>query len=241
MNMNISGSGRIPAGKYDRISICGSGHLYGLVECNSFFTSGSSRGESIDCSEKFNISGSSHFSGNVKSANISISGSFSCSKNIICTEKAVFSGSVLCGNMKCNELRVSGSFKSDSDVEAEKVKINGVINCKGLLNAEDIEIKFGRGMNIGSIGGSRIFILRECNRKFFERLPLISSLVKKTCSNVCVESSIEGDDIEIEAVTCPRVTGRVVTVGKGCKIDLVQYSDKIEIDPEANVLKKEKI
>lgn len=241
MNMHISGSGKIPAGEYEKISISGSGHLYGLVKCNSFFTSGSSKGESIECSEKFKISGSSHFSENVSSANIGVSGSFSCGGNIICTEKAAFSGSAKCGSIKCDVLKVSGSFKSDKDVEAEKVKINGVINCEGLLNAENIEIKFDRGMNIGSIGGSQIHIFREGKRIFFEKLPLISLFMKKVYGNIKVESSIEGDNIEIEAVTCPRVTGRVVAVGKGCKIDLVQYSDKIEIDPRANVEKIEKI
>ena len=242
MNMNISGSGNIPAGVYERISISGSGKLHGIVRCESFSTSGSSSGENIECSENFKISGSSHFSGNVSAENISVSGSFSCGGNIICKEKAVFSGSAKCGeDIKCDELRISGTFKVGNDVEAEKVKISGVINCEGLINAEDIEIKFDRGMNIGSIGGSKILIYRENRRKFSDRLPLFSSFIKKVNGNVCVESSIEGDDIAIEAVTCPRVTGRVVDVGEGCEIELVQYSDTVEISPKANVVKIEKV
>ena len=242
MNMHISGSGNIPAGEYEKVSVSGSGRLHGLVRCNSFSTSGSSSGESIECSENFKISGSSAFSGNVSAGYIGISGSFSCGGELISSGKIICSGGAKCEkSIKCDELAVSGSIKIGEDVESEKIKIDGIINCSGLLNAEDIEIKFDKGMDIGSIGGSKIIIIKEPKRKFGERLPLLSSLVKKINGNVHVESSIEGDEIALEAVTCPRVTGRVVAVGAGCDIDLVQYSDQIEVSPDARVGKTEKI
>ena len=242
MNMHISGSGNIPAGEYEKVSVSGSARLHGLVRCNSFSTSGSSAGESIECSENFKISGSSAFSGNVSAGYIGISGSFSCGGELVSNGKIICSGGAKCEkSIKCDELSVSGSIKIGEDVEAEKIKIDGIINCSGLLNAEDIEIKFDKGMDIGSIGGSKIIIIKEPKRKFGERLPLLSSLVKKINGNVHVEGSIEGDEIALEAVTCPRVTGRVVAVGAGCDIDLVQYSDQIEISPDANVGKTEKI
>lgn len=242
MNMHISGSGNIPAGEYEKISISGSGKLHGLVRCGSFSTSGSSSGEDIECAENFKVSGSSSFSGNVNAGYIGVSGSFSCGGEMLSKGKISCSGGAKCGkSIKCEELKVSGSIKAGGDVEAESIKIDGVINCAGLLNAEDIEIKFDRGMNIGSIGGSKIVIIREQRRRFGERLQLFSSLVKKANGNVCVEGPIEGDDIALEAVTCPRVTGRIVAIGEGCEINLVQYSDQVEISPKAKVGKTEKI
>ena len=167
---------------------------------------------------------------------------FASAEELISSGKIICSGGAKCEkNIKCDELSVSGSIKIGEDVEAEKIKIDGIINCSGLLNAEDIEIKFDKGMDIGSIGGSKIIIIKEPKRKFGERLPLLSSLVKKINGNVHVEGSIEGDEIALEAVTCPRVTGRVVAVGAGCDIDLVQYSDQIEVSPDARVGKTEKI
>lgn len=242
MNMHISGSGNIPAGEYNKVSVSGSGKLHGLVRCENFSSSGSSSGENIECAENFKVSGSSSFSGNVSAGYIGVSGSFSCGGELVSKGKISCSGSAKCkNNIKCDELSVSGSIKAGSDIEAEKIKVNGIINCAGLLNAENIEIKFDRGMNIGSIGGSKIVIIRENRNKIIERLPLLSSLVKSAGKNVCVESSIEGDEIALEAVTCPRVTGRVIAVGEGCEIDLVQYSDQIEISPKAKVEKTEKV
>ena len=96
-------------------------------------------------------------------------------------------------------------------------------------------------MNIGSIGGSKIVIVSEKSSNIFQRLPLFSSIAKATTSGVNVNSAIEGDDVALEYVTCPRVTGRVVAIGQGCNIDLVQYSEEIEIAPDAKVGKVEKI
>ena len=36
-------------------------------------------------------------------------------------------------------------------------------------------------------------------------------------------------------------TGRYIMIGEGCDIDLVQYSENIEISPKAKVKKCEKI
>ena len=242
IDMHISGSGKIPSGEYNSISVSGSGHLIGKVRCTSFSTSGSSKGEDIECTGSFKVSGSSHFSGNVEAVNIKVAGSFHCDGDLIASESFSTSGSTKCGkSIKCEQLKVSGSLKTDGDIEAENIKASGIVNCSGLLNAESIEIKFDRGMNIGSIGGSKIVIVSEKANNIFQRLPLFSSIAKATSAGVNVNSSIEGDDVALECVTCPRVTGRVVAIGEGCNIDLVQYSEEVEISPEAKVRKIEKM
>ena len=258
MNMRISGDGNIPAGEYDQVSVSGSGHLYGLVRCTSFSASGSAKGENIECADSFRISGGSSFSGNVSANSIHVSGSFSCDGNVCAKEKLAVSGSMKCAkgvkcgqisvsgslkcteNVKCDQLSVSGGLRADADIEAEHAQISGSVDCAGLLNADTLEIKIGGGMNIGSIGGSDIVIMLNEGRSITLRLPLFSSLIKKS-GKVCVESSIEGDNIALEYTVCPRVTGRVVAVGKGCEIDLLQYSEAFEISPEAKVGRTEKI
>ncbi len=248
IDMHISGSGYIPSGEYSEISVSGVGHFIGKVRCESFSTSGSSKGEDIDCKENFKVSGSARFAGKIEAANVKVSGSLHCDGEIMVGEAFSISGSTKCGkSIKCEKMSVSGVLNAEGDIESETVKISGVVNCAGLLNAENIEIKFDRGMNIGSIGGSKIVIVPEKVIKTSQRLPIFSSLVKSVNSvksainRVNVDSSIEGDEVALEYVKCPRVTGRVVAVGQGCNIDLVQYSEEIEISPDAQVGKTEKI
>ena len=56
-----------------------------------------------------------------------------------------------------------------------------------------------------------------------------------------VSESIEADQVDIVNTVCPMVSGRKVKIGRGCKIDLVRYSESIEVDSDAQVGKQEKV
>ncbi len=242
MDMIISGSGQIAAGEYDRIRISGSGQLAGLVRCNSFQVSGSANGNEIVCESDFQVSGSGHFSGKVTAGSITISGGFTGNGDVAAKERIAISGGGRCGGaMRCKTLSISGKGAAAGDIEAETVKVNGKLDCGGLLNAEEIEIEFREGMEIGSIGGSRIVIYKRSGKKKKIRLPLFASFVKGAEGSVSVKNSVEGDEIALEGVITPRVSGRVVAIGEGCEIDLVQYSEQVEISPEAKVGRTERI
>ena len=162
LNMNIAGSGKIPSGEYNKVSVSGSGSLYGKVKCFSFSGAGSVKGESIECYDTFKASGSVSFKEEVKAKNVSIAGSFACGGMLTVEEKCSCAGSVKCKkSVKCDQLSVAGTLNVEGDIEAETVKVDGVVNCSGLLNAENIEIKIEKGMDIGSIGGSKIVVLEK--------------------------------------------------------------------------------
>lgn len=229
MDMRIAGRGQIPSGEYGKIKISGSGKLFGMVRCTSFSASGTSKGEAIECTEDFKIAGNSSFSNSVKARSLRASGKFSCEGDISADKTIALHGSASCGgNIKCEQFSASGSLKADGDVEAESIKVSGSINCSGLVNAESVEIKCDKLMTIGSIGGSAIQIKRKRISIFMNRRLIVSS-------------AIEGDDISVEYVTCKRVTGRIVNIGNGCNIDLVQYSEEIKASPKAKIGKIEKI
>ena len=229
MDMRIAGSGKIPAGEYGKISVSGSGRLFGQVYCAIFSASGRSNGEHIACAEGFKTSGSATFTGDIRAKNLRISGSLTCSGNISTAECFSCSGSTKCEkNIQGGHLIVSGSLTVGGDVEAESLQLSGSAHCMGLVHAENVDIKADTAMTIGTLRGHHIKI----RRKRFSLIPK---------RGVTVSSFLEGDTLELEYVTCARVTGRVVTVGKGCCIDLVQYRETVEIAAGATVLRTEKI
>ncbi len=242
MDMKIAGSGTISAGEYNIIDISGAGKLTGAVRCESFDVSGSVHGTSVECSEDFDISGSGTFSDFVTAGSLTVSGAFKCGGELKADEEIHLSGGAKCeGNVKCAELHIDGSASVRGDIEAETVSVDGTVNCDGLINAEEVEIKYQSGMAIGSIGGSRIEITKGIGSKVIFRLPLFSAISSGGGGTVRVKNGIEGDSIAIEGVESPRVSGRIVAIGDGCKIDLVQYSEEIEISPNASVGKCDKI
>ena len=241
MDMHISGSGLIAPGEYDSIHVSGSGRLQGPVRCTSFRASGSCRGEEIQCKGDFRVSGSGHFDKTVTAGNLAASGAAHFGADVTVEEECKCSGYMKCGgSLKCGTLKVSGGLDVTGDTEAEVVRASGRLNCGGLLNAEEINICFDSGMTIGSIGGSRIVIYRNSSGKK-PRLPLLSSFLKNADGRVKVEQAIEGDEIAVEGVTAQRISGRIVAVGDDCEIQLVQYSEQIEVAPTAKIGKTEQI
>ena len=224
MDMSISGAGRIAPGEYENIRISGSGRLCGLVRCASLHTAGACSGESLDCAGQTKTAGSCSFSGDVSSNKLSCSGSFSCG-----------------GNVRSNSLSVCGAASVKGDITAETATVIGAIKCKGLLNAETVRIKSDGFCHIGAIGGSNVVIRPEHSSSVLQRVPLLSRLFKEKWQKIRIENHIEADVIELVNVSAPRVSGRIVTVGEGCEVDLVQYSEQIDISPNAKVGRTEKI
>ena len=229
MDMKIAGSGNIPSGEYESVRTAGSARLYGLVRCKDFSSAGSVHGEAIECENEFKTAGSGHFEGAISAGSVSTAGSFRCDGNIIADGTLKTAGSARCGgSLKGADISLSGAVTVVNDVEAEKIKVKGIINCEGLINAEEVIIYYSDSMDIGSIGGSKILIESERERN-------------KKRHSVNVKSSIEGDEIEIEGVDTPRVSGKTVKIGDYCNIELVQYSDTFEDSPKAKIGTVEKI
>lgn len=212
MDMRIAGSGNIPPGTYDKVTVRGSGRLYGEITCDAFTASGSVKGESILCTERFKTSGRAAFSGKINAKSVRASGTLACGSDLVAKE----------------EVSVSGTLRVGGNTEAARVHVTGSMQCTGALLAEHVELQADSAMHAHRVRGAQILMKRKRVSIFLKR-------------GVSVTEAIEGDTLILEHVTCPRVTGRAVTIGKGCKIDLVQYSEKIELSPKATVEKIEKI
>ena len=244
--MNISGSGSIAAGEYnEKISVSGSGRLDGNVSCQSLDCSGSVKGSgNVVCSEDAEFSGSCHIDESLSAQNIYASGSLKVGGDLIGDREVELSGEIKCGeNLKCEKLICSGSIDVGGEIEAEEIRICGAVKCIGLMNSEKIELDMSGASTksvIGSMGGSEIKVCNSNGGRLISRLPLLKHIVGGSGS-LRVNELMEGDVVTLEYVTAPKVVGRIVTVGAGCNIDLVQYSEKIDIHPGAKVGKYEKI
>ena len=242
--MNISGSGTIAAGEYnDKITVSGSGRLDGNIRCQSLHCSGSVKGNAnVVCVEEAKISGSCHIEQSLSAQNISVSGSLKVGGDVIGKGEVKLSGGISCGgSLKCESFDCSGGLDVGGEIAAEEIRISGAIKCGGLMNAEKIDINIDGHSNssrVGSIGGGEIKIQSKANK--LKRKLLLNKIIG--CGGrFSVDEYIEGDVVTLEDVTAPKVVGRIVSIGAGCEVDFVQYSENIEIHSSAKVAKYEKI
>ncbi len=236
VDINISGSGSVGTGEYEKIRVSGSARGEGLIRCEELHVSGSFRHEAVECSGKTHISGSAKIN-KLAAKEIHVSGSLKCEESLVSEEETKVSGVLQCGkDVKCGELKVYGAAKIGGGVEAEKVELSGAVQCKGLVNAEEIFVRLEGHNEIGSIGGSKITVKSERSGG-----GLMGFLFGRKDGSLEVKDSIEGDEIYLEHTEAKTVTGKKVEIGEGCKIEKLQYFEEAIISPKAKVITCEKI
>ncbi len=235
----LAGSGSISGGIYRNVHVSGSGSLNGDIDCHDLHCSGSAHAYgSIHSATHIHCSGSFTCDGNVEAAeHIHISGSAK-TKGSLRSPSIHVSGSLKSHNsIYGEEIKISGSLSAKENVEGEKIKINGGCRIDGNLNGENIELNLGNvAMHISSIGGAQIFVKSadQCTK-------LLMKLLNRGCSGLLISNLIEGDTIELANTECKIVRGKNVTILGCSKIDRVEYSESLTVEPCAIVTESEKI
>ena len=239
MDIRISGSGAVTPGEYDAVTVSGSCRIEGPVRCEKLLCSGSVHAQGdITCTGDARVSGSMRMDGVLQAGSAEISGSFHGGE-LHTQGKTLLSGAAtLTGGISGGEVRISGSTKLGGDLEGETVRIAGVLRTPGLVNGETVEIS-PSGSEIGAVGGSKITVKRADTvvhlgifARFFRWL---FGYRERKNETVTVRDGIEGDEIELEYTVCPRVSGKRVVIGPGCRIDEVCYTEECTVSPEAEV------
>ena len=235
MDIRMSGSGVVAPGEYEEVIVSGSCKIEGPVRCGRLRCSGSVHGSGkIECAGTAEFSGSTHLDGELEAASVVCSGSFSCA-DLRASGSAELSGSArLSGGVSGGSVHIGGSTTLEGDIEGESVRIGGAIETPGMINGETVEIFPGRS-SVGAVGGGRITVRGTgIGRAEKRRFPFFRK-VKENIETLTVRDSIEGDEIELEYTVCPQVTGKRVTIGSGCRIDRVCYSEECTVAPDATV------
>ncbi|MCL6548197.1 MAG: polymer-forming cytoskeletal protein [Alicyclobacillus sp.] len=112
------------------------------------------------------------------------------------------------GDIEGEEIRVSGWLSVTGNVSAERLEASGLLCVDGCVNADDIHLQ-GAG-RVREMGGGRVVI--DAHR--VSRLRWLRAFSAEV---------IEGDEVRLAGVTAGLVRGGVVYLGRGCRIDKVEY------------------
>lgn len=161
--------------------------------------------------EKLRITGEVEISGNAKVAKSKIVGKTSIDGTYVSEDTKITGEVKIKENVTCKKIKNLGSISTEGNVTAEEFYSQGSCEIEGLLTAENVILKLQRKTKIKEIGGTNILVKKKY-------------LFAKTDSRL-VADIIEGDEISLESTTANVVRGNSVTIGKGCNIKLVEYSD----------------
>lgn len=257
-DLKIMAKEMVPGGEYDKVVILGKGHINGNLLCGSFENSGAGQVDgNVECQGELECNGKLHVEGTLSCESLEVNGSVQTGDAVTCSTlelngSARFSGGVTCagdveisgklelsgalsckdlecsgmmrvsGSAKCADVEVTGKCAVSGDLEADEIQVNGAIQVEGLLNAERICLTANPHSVLGEIGGSEITV---------KRMQWYGGFLRGKPENLKAKV-IEGDTIVLEDTTAEVVRGRSVTIGEGCEIDRVEYSEHLDAAPD---------
>jgi cytoskeletal protein CcmA (bactofilin family) len=216
-DIKIHGQGISTGGKYNTVSIMGEGKINGNVDCVNLkiYGDGEIDGD-LKATSTVNIKGHTAFRGNLEAKNIKIQGEVEVN-----------------GELIADEAVISGNISLNSDCNAEIFTLEGGLTIDGLLNADVLKINLYWPSKVHEIGGTEITVKKEAKLSFLGLKDIImpSGANKKLTADI-----IEGDNINLENTQAKVVRGNNITIGSGCKIELVEYKDSFKNDEGAEII-----
>jgi len=238
---SLAGAGKLSGGDYTRVSISGAGKVTGDIKAEALRISGAGKVEGRAEAIQITVSGSGAFGGEVVADEMRVSGATRID-GMARVKELKCSGSYRVRESIVSEyVKVSGVLRAGGDVEADLFKTSGGFEIEGLLSADKIEIRPGGRCYAKEIGGAKIDVRRGGYR---ERGILLDGLVRMFSGKGTAElrsTVIEGDEIHLEDTIADVVRGTRVEIGPGCRIKTVEYSEELQIHPNAEVGKQQKV
>ncbi len=234
-DIKISGFGKFAGGTYRDISISGMGDINGDIKAETLSISGMGKIKGNADLQKMKVSGTATITGNVESKVIRDSGALTIDGNLKAGEMTVNGSFKVGGGIKAQLIDSSGFISSGEGLEAEEFRSRGGFKVNGLLNANNIDIKFGWNCYAREIGGEEIVIKHG---KFMDFSLFLSLFGRK---DRLVTEQIEGTNITLEYTVAKTVRGNKIIIGDKCEIDQVEYMDTLEIAPGAVVKSRIKL
>jgi len=239
-SVSLSGAGAVAGGSYSKVSISGAGRVNGDLVAEELTMSGAGKVNGRCEVVRLRVSGTGRFDGTVTADEMKVSGVARVEGDANAKELKCSGTFRASGNISSEYIKVSGSIAVGGDVEAEIFRASGGFDVGGLLSADRIEVHPGGRCRAREIGGARIDI-RHHGPERSSLLDNILRALRTTLGGEVDAGTIEGDEIYLESTRADIVRGKEIHIGPGCKIGLVEYTESLSVDEEAEVTEQRKV
>lgn len=157
-----------------------------------------------------------------------------------------FSSEGMCkceGELIADDIRTEGTFKIKGNVKAKKINVEGiatfidscvnadVVNAEGVIQCNELSadnIKIDGVCRVEKIFGESI----EINPKVGKRTGFFNFFNSSYASEVKL---IECTELNADELSADIIRASKVKLGKRCEVKLLEYSETIDIHPEAKI------
>ncbi len=232
-DLKISGASVSTGGEYKDVRVSGASKITSDITCETMKISGAITMDGNVKAESCKVAGACKVNGSIDSKEIKISGGSKIMGSLNGKEISLSGGIKVGESIKSTYLRLAGEIKVGGDIECEYFNLEGGITSGGVVNCETCELNLATPSEMNELVGAKITV-KETNGNVGG---LLKTIFGKGTGTLKV-NVIEGDEIYLENTTCENVRGQRVTLGPGCKIVNIEYSEELTIDQNSTVENK---
>ena len=229
-DVKINGDGSLSGGAYGAVTINGAGTVNGDIDCTEYRVNGAGTHHGRLLAQTITINGTGTFNGEVQANMMNVNGDTSVRDGAGIGQLTVKGNASFGGSIASHDVVVRGFLKTGGDCESESFSCEGAFTVAGLLNAGTVDVKLYGQCSAREIGGEKITV-RQPGGGFSSFTQIFTFWAEKRLT----ADTIEGDDVTLELTSAKTVRGRNVSIGEGCRVDLVEYSGTYAIAPGATV------
>lgn len=231
-NVSIMGNGTSNGGNLGKLRINGEGRIYGDADCLVFRCNGSAEAE-----------------GSLRCRETRINGQLNVRNDLEAEQMKINGGLKTGGNARFGHVNINGDLSIGNTLSAVKLTVNGTLEVRDEIGVEDLTVRgrikagdelFGREIKMKLHGGPS-HVSKMTGEVISVSVSRLAKIIKTPLSGRLETRLIEGDDIFLENTKADTVRGRRVTIGQGCVIGMVEYSEELKTDRNAEILNAERI
>ncbi len=227
----INGDGTVSAGTYGTITLNGAGEVTGDVQCNELKINGAGSCRGAVRADSVVVNGAGTFDGPVQTDELTVNGSADVHAGVGVNRLKVTGIVSIDGGLAAREFELRGEVRVGGDIEAEALTGEGRFTVNGKLNAGTVELRLHGRSSANEIG---------CERMILRAPEGLTAIFSAFSDRRLVVGTIDGDELELISTTAEVVRGARVTLGEGCEVGLVEYSDVLQKFAGARVREERK-
>lgn len=230
-DVSIMGSGTSAGGTLGKVRINGDGRIYGSGDCMTFRCNGTAVVE-----------------GSLRSRDAKVNGQLSVDEHLEAEQMKINGGLKVGGGSRIGHIHINGDLSVGNSLSAAKMTINGTLEAGDEIGAEDLTVRgqvnaggalYGREINIKLYGGFSK-VSRMTGQVISVSISRLARFIGSPRVGGLRTDYIEGDEIFLENTKADTVRGRSITIGRGCVIGQVIYSEQLKTDKDAEIISIER-
>lgn len=227
-SLRIIGEGSYGGGDFKSAKVIGDAKIIDRVQAEKLRVVGKVEFEGNVTADKARIVGEAEIEGNVKFGRARIVGKLEVDGSYTSEATRIYGEVEVEKDIICKKVKNMGQISTKGNLTSEEFISNGFCKVGGLLTAENMKLIINQEETyIKEIGGTNVEVKKKG----------LLSKDKHRLTSECIEA----DTVKLESTTVNVVRGNIVSIGKNCHIELVEYSEAFKQHESSKIGKVVKI